>query len=150
MTSRTAVDGFLKERAVAVVGVSRKGRKFGNAVMTDLARKGYRVFPVNPNVDEIDGVRCYPSLKELPEEVGGAVLVVPPRQSEAVVREAAEAGIGRVWMQQGAESPEAIGFCEENGIALVHGECIMMLTEPVTTIHRFHRWLAGLFGKLPS
>jgi hypothetical protein len=52
-------------------------------------------------------------------------------------------------MQQGAESPVAIGYCEEHGIDVVHGECIMMFAAP-TGIHRLHRWLRGFFGRLPA
>ena len=77
------------------------------------------------------------------------MIVVPPAQTEAVVRAAAEAGIKRVWMQQGSQSPEAIRFCEEHGISVVRRECILMFTEPVTSIHRVHRGLWRLLGKLP-
>jgi predicted CoA-binding protein len=65
------------------------------------------------------------------------------------VRDAAAAGIRRVWMQQGAESEAAIRFCAENGISAVHGECILMFAEPAAFYHRMHRWVWGLLGKLP-
>ena len=81
-------------------------------------------------------------------QVGGVVLVVPPEQTEKLVRQAKEAGIQRVWMQQGAESPQAIAYCADNGIDAVHGECIMMFAQP-KGIHRFHRWLWSVLGKLP-
>ena len=64
--------------------------------------------------------------------------------------EANEAGIKKIWMQQGSESPKAIKFCKENGIELVEGECIMMFSEPVKSIHKFHRGLNKLFGKYPK
>ena len=73
------------------------------------------------------GDRCYPSLRDLPEPVGAALIMVAPAQTEAVVRDAAAAGIKQVWMQQGAESAAAVKFCQENGISEVHGECILML-----------------------
>jgi predicted CoA-binding protein len=149
MTSKTTVDGILGQKTMAVVGVSRGGRKFGNMIMKDLKGKGYRVFPVNPHAEMIDGERCYPSLKDLPERPGAVITVVPPAVTEAVVQEAKAAGIKRVWMQQGSESDEAIRFCNENGIEAVHGECILMFAEPVSSIHRFHRWVWKLFGKLP-
>jgi len=150
MTSKAAVDGFLGEKTLAVVGVSRGGRKFGNTVMKELKAKGYRVFPINPHAETIDGERCYPSLRDLPARPGGVVTVVPPAVTEAVVRDAKDAGIKRVWMQQGSESEEAIRFCGEHGLEVVHGECIMMFAEPVGSIHRFHRWVWKLFGKLPA
>lgn len=131
MTTRAAIDDFLAQRTLAVVGVSREGKGFGSMAYEELKAKGYRVFPVNPNAESIGGERCYPSLSALPELVGGVVVVVPPAQTEQVVRDAAAAGIERVWMQQGAESEAAIRFCEENGISVVHGECILMLSEPI-------------------
>jgi predicted CoA-binding protein len=149
MTTRAAVDDFLAQRTLAVVGVSRKGQKFGNMAFRELKNKEYQVFPVNPNAEEIEGERCYPSLKALPKEVGGVLIVVPPEQTEQVVRDAAEAGIRRVWMQQGAESEDAIRFCKEQGISAVHGECILMFAEPTGFGHRMHRWVWGLLGKLP-
>jgi predicted CoA-binding protein len=149
MTTQASVEGFLAERTLAIAGVSRSGKGFGNSVLKDLAGKGYEVLPVHPEAEEVGGVRSFPSLAELPKRVGGLVLVVPPDQSEKLVRQAKEAAIDRIWMQQGAESAEAIRYCEENGIDAVHGECIMMFAQP-TGIHRFHRWLNGVFGKLPT
>ena len=149
MTTQASVEGFLAAETLAVAGVSRSGSGFGNSVLKDLTAKGYEIHPVHPEVDEVGGVRCYRSIADLPREVGGLVLVVPPDQSEKLVRQAKDSGINRVWMQQGAESAEAIRYCKENGIDAVHGECIMMFARP-TGVHRLHRWLNGVFGKLPS
>jgi predicted CoA-binding protein len=149
MTTKASVEGFLAEMALAIAGVSRSGKGFGNSVLKDLIGKGYEMHPIHPEVDEVSGFRCYRSVADLPTEVGGLILVVPPDQSEKLVRQARDAGIKRVWMQQGAESAEAIRYCSENGIDAVHGECVMMFAQP-TGVHRFHRWLNGVFGKLPS
>ena len=150
MTTRAAVEDFLSQRTLAVVGASRDGKKFGNKVYKDLIAKGYQTYPVNPNAETVEGQPCYPSLSALPEPVDGLVCVVPPRVTERVVREAAEAGVSRVWMQQGSESEEAIRFCEENNISVIHGECILMFAEPTEFGHRAHRWVWGLLGKLPE
>ncbi len=150
MTTKAAVADFTAQKKLAVVGISRKGRKFGNMAFKELKKQGYQLFPVNPNAETIEGERCYPSLSELPEPVDSVLIVVPPAETEKVVREAAAAGVKRVWMQQGAESPEAIRFCQENGIEAIHGECILMFTEPSAFFHRAHRWVWGVFGKLPA
>lgn len=150
MSTKAAVADFTAQKKLAVVGMSRKGRKFGNMAFKELKKQGYQLFPVNPNAESIEGEKCYPSLGALPEPVDGVLIVVPPAETEKVVREAAAAGIKRVWMQQGAESPEAIRFCQENGIEAVHGECILMFTEPSAFFHRAHRWVWGVFGRLPA
>ena len=124
-TTKAVVDDFISQHTLAVVGVSRDTKKFGNAAYHALKDKGYRVFPINRNVQSVDGDPCYANLGALPEKVDGVVIVVPPNETEQVVREAGAAGIKRVWMQQGSESPAAIQYCAEHNISEVHGECIM-------------------------
>ncbi len=150
MVSREAVDEFVAQRKLALVGVSRRRGKFGNAALTELAAKGFEVFPVHPSADAVEGKRCWRSLAELPEKVGGVLISVPPGETEKVVRDVVAAGIPRVWMQKGAESAEAIRFCEEHGVRVVHGECILMFAEPAAFSHRAHRWFRGVFGTLPG
>ncbi|MFH1178055.1 MAG: CoA-binding protein [Acidobacteriota bacterium] len=147
---RAAIDDFVAQRTLAIAGVSRSGKSFSNAALKELKAKGYRVFAVNPNASEIDGMPCYASFTALPESVGGALVIVPPEHSESVVRAAAAAGIARVWLQQGAESPAATEAGREAGISLVHGHCILMFAEPVRSFHRFHRFIWRLLGKLPE
>jgi predicted CoA-binding protein len=96
MTSRGVVDDFVSQRKLAVVGVSRKRMKFGNLAFRALRGKGYKLFPVHPFAEGIEGGRCYPSLSMLPEAVDGVLIIVPPAQAEQVVRAAAAAGIRAV------------------------------------------------------
>ncbi len=150
MTTQAAIEDFLSSETFAVVGVSRKQRGFGYTVYNDLKDKGYKVYPVNPNTGTINGERCYPDVQSLPVKVDCAVLVVPPSGTERVVHDVAEAGIRRVWMQQGAESDAAIKYCEEQGISVVSGECIMMFLTPRAFPHNMHHWVRGVIGKLPQ
>lgn len=139
MISQSPIEDFLSQSKIAVVGVSRGGKKFGNVVFRDLRSKGYKVYPVNPSAEIVEGVTCYPSLNDLPESVDGAVLVVPPSITNKVVQNAHEAGIDRIWMQPGAESAQAIQFCEQNDMRVVFGECIMMIAQPMGVANRMHR-----------
>lgn len=150
MTDKATVEEFIAQRKLAVVGVSKNPQKFGTMVFKELKAKGYQVFPINPSMETFEGQPCFPNLASLPEKVGGAVIIVSPAQTEQVVRDAKAAGIPRVWMQQGAESPTAIEYCQKNGLKEVHGECIMMFAQPVGSVHKFHRLVWGLFGKLPK
>jgi hypothetical protein len=149
MTMRAAIEGFLSQKNLAVVGVSRSGKKFGNTAYQELKAKGYRVFPVNPHAETVDGDVCYASLKELPETVGGVLIVVPPKETERVIHEAVDTGVRWIWMQRGAESEEAIRLCEDHGLNVVHGQCILMFAEPSGVPHRLHRWIWKLIGRLP-
>ena len=150
MTSKVAVEEFIGIKDLAVVGVSRKGSKFGNMIYKELKKKGYNTFGVNPKLDTIDGDKCYNSLKELEGKVNGVVNVVSPSNTKSVVEDANAIGIKNIWMQQGSESKEAIEYCKENGINEIHKECILMFAEPVKSIHGFHRWIWKVIGKLPN
>jgi len=145
MTPRSRIESFIAEPALAVVGVSRSGRGFGNAAVRALAEKGYRVHPVHPVLQRVCGIPCFRSFADLPEPINAALVVVPPSQAVGVVRAAAAAGIRRVWLQQGAESPWVLRVCADLGLETVAGECILMYTKP-TGVHRFHRWIHDVFA----
>lgn len=150
MTSKTLVEDFLSEQKIAVVGISRSKNKFGNAIYRELKKKGYTLFPVNPNMSEIEGDKCFPSLSSVPEQVDALIINIPPKNAKAIVEEAKNVGIKKIWMQQGSESEEAIKFCNENNIEVVTGECILMFAEPAAFFHRAHRWVNKITGKLPA
>jgi len=150
MTTKHEIDEFLAQKTLAIVGVSRSGKKFGNTILKDLTRLGYRLLPIHPEAAEVDGVRAFPSFAALPEPVGGVIVCVPPARTESVVKEASTHGIRRVWLQQGAGSAEAIRFCLEQGMSVVHGECVLMYPKPTTSwIHGAHRWIWDLIGRTP-
>lgn len=150
MVTRAAIDDFLGHKRLALVGVSRNGGGFGNMARKELVAKGYALTLVHPEAEAIDGQPCVHHLKDVAGAVDGVVLVTPPAQTEKLVREADEAGIRRVWMQQGSESDAAVRYCEEHGMSVVHHECILMFPNDAPWLHRAHRWLRGTFGHLPS
>ena len=150
MTSKKSVDKFLEHKNLAIVGVSRKSSKFGNVIYKEWKKKGFNVYGVNPKLENIDGDKCFPSLRELKGKVEGIVNVVSKSQTKEVVMEANEIGIKNIWMQQGSESEEAIKYCQANGINEVHKECILMFADPVNSIHSVHRWIWKFLGKLPN
>jgi len=148
MNIQETIEDFVAQRALALVGISRDPRKFGNVVFKELKSRGYRVYPLHRVAQFIQDERCYPNLQSLPEPVGGMIIVVPPKETEAVVREASLAGIRRIWMQQGAESEEAIRFCRENGLDVIYGRCILMHAPRVTSFHRLHRFFSRITGRI--
>jgi len=140
MTNAERIAAFTAQPAVAVFGVSRSGKKFGNIACRELRAKGYRVYPIHPIATAIGSMRCYPKIADLPEHVDAALVVVPPVAALDVVRDIAAAGVRPVWLQQGADSPRVLELCRELQLEVVAGECILMYTQP-TGIHRAHRWL---------
>jgi predicted CoA-binding protein len=150
MNKKEIIGEFLNGEPIAVVGVSSNEKKFGSTVFKDLLKKGYTVYPVNPKLAEFNRNKCYPDLTSLKGKVKRALLVVPSLQTSLVVHQAFESGIELIWMQQGSESESASEFCRKNGIKLIDHECILMFAQPVVSFHKFHRFVAKLFRKLPA
>jgi hypothetical protein len=126
MNQKLIMEFLDKNNVFAVVGASRNPKKYGHQVYKDLRNAGYRVYPVNPNTNEVLGDECYPSIEALPVKPDVADLVVPPKVTEQVVKTCKKLGITKVWMQPGSESETAINFCRENGMDIIHGVCVMV------------------------
>jgi predicted CoA-binding protein len=86
----------------------------------------------------------------MPERVERLLVSVKPDRADLVVRDAAAAGVRQIWFQQGSESPAALETCRSLGLAAVHGQCILMFAEPVGSVHKLHRCVLKLFGRLPG
>lgn len=126
MNEKLVKEFLSKKNIFAVVGASRDPEKYGHQVYKDLKNAGYEVYAVNPNAEEILGDKCYPSLENLPVKPDVVDIVVPPRVTEHTVETCKKLGITKVWMQPGSESEKAIKFCEQNGIDVVYGVCVMV------------------------
>jgi len=120
------VKDFIKQKRFAVVGSFRNEKKYAYRIFRDLIKRGYEVFPVNPNIFQVDSKVCYKSLSEIPFEVDVVDLVTPPLVTEHIVKECLKKGVKRAWMQPGAESQAAIKFCEDNNIRTIYGMCVML------------------------
>lgn len=115
-----------KNNVYAVIGVSDNPSKYGHVVFFDLLNAGYKTYGVNPRGGEVRGEKIYPSLDDLPEAPDVVNLVVPPSVTVKVLEKCVKLGVKKAWMQPGAESPEAIQFCRDNGIDVIHDMCIMV------------------------
>ncbi len=131
---------YLSPRAMAVVGASNERDKFGNLVCRELKTRGFLVFPVNPHENEICGERCYRTINELGDLTDRLLIVLPPDVTRQLVRNLDPEFVSYVWMQNGAESPDAIRICNAKGIGTIHGQCILMYAQPVRSYHLLHRW----------
>lgn len=135
------IEAFLRQERIALVGASHDPKDFSRIVMRELLELGYDVVPVNPKAGTIEGRTAYARLTDLPEPVGGALLMVPAAASEAVVRDAAAAGVPRVWLHRGggpgASSPGAVRAAHDLDLALVDGECPLMFVGR-SRVHRVH------------
>lgn len=150
MASKKMVEEFLSQKDIAVVGVSTNKKKFGTIIYNDLKSKGYSVYAVNPKLQSINNQKVYSSASELPENVKSIVIVIPPEQTLKVLTEAAEKGITHYWLQQGSSDQKVEDFCDDHKLNYVADECILMFTQPSAFIHKAHKWINGVLGKLPA
>jgi uncharacterized protein len=150
---KKVIDKFIGDKNIALIGVSKNPQKFGNALLKELSKKGYNVFPVHPELKEVEGTKCLSSLEDLPDNVKNLLLAVQPKVTEEIVGNINPQKIKRVWMLKGAgkgsASEKAIQECKNKGIEVVYGFCPMMFYSP-SGIHGFHFWLRKTFGKIPT
>ncbi len=131
---------YLSPRSMVVVGASNVRGKFGNYACRELKARGFRVFPVNPHEKDICGENCYHTINELNTLKNRMLIVLPPDMTRKLVRDLNPEFVSYVWMQNGAESPEAIRICNAKGIRTIYGQCILMHAQPVRSYHLLHRW----------
>jgi predicted CoA-binding protein len=96
------------QRVVAVIGASSNRRKFGNRAVRAYLEQGYTVVPINPHEREVEGLRAYASVLDVPGPIDMASFYVPPEVGERVIDEVARKQIAEVWLNPGAESDALI------------------------------------------
>ena len=110
-----------------MVGASDNRAKFGNRIYRVLRARGYTVYPVNPMMETVEGDRAYPDIGSLPGGVEVLDIVIPPPRVLPVLDQAKAAGITRIWLQPGAESPEVLAHAAALGLEVVAGgPCAMV------------------------
>ncbi|MBC8109328.1 MAG: CoA-binding protein [Anaerolineae bacterium] len=117
---------MLRGQRIAVVGLSDNPSRAAHRIAQFLRSDGREVIPVNPNFDEVMGVRCYPTVASIPETVD---VVDVFRRSEFcadVVRDAIDAKASGVWLQSGIINTEARHLAEEAGLGYVEDRCLMV------------------------
>ena len=117
---------FIAQKNIAVIGSFRSSEKIAYRVLLKLVERGYNVFPINPSLAEVEGLKCYKSVIDVPVDIDAVDLVTPPEATEKVVEDCKRKSVKFIWMQPGAESGKAIKFCEDNNIKLIHDMCLLV------------------------
>jgi len=149
MTTLKQINDFIEAQPIALVGVSRNPKKFGYTAFKELKEKGMKIIPVNPQADEILGEKVFPNVSALPSDVQGIIILTKKNQTIGVIREAKEKGIKQIWIQQMADTKEAIDELKGTDINYITGECILMHFKP-HSIHKFHGKIMKFFGRYPK
>ena len=151
---KDAASEFLAGKRVAVTGVSRQPKDHGsNVVYRRLRDRGYEVFAVNPNAEEVEGDRCYRNLRAIPGGVDAVVIATRPERAEETMRECAELGITHVWMHRGpgagSVSQVAADYGRKHGIAVIDGGCPCMFGPTADPGHKVMRGIFTVTGNVP-
>ena len=118
-----------------------------------LRQRGYTVFAVNPQADQVEGDKCYPDLTSIPDGVDWVVIGTRPQTAEATIRECADLGITRVWMHRGpgagSVSHSAAEYGRQRGITVIEGGCPCMFGPTADPGHKAMRFVYALTGNVP-
>lgn len=117
---------MLDKKTWAVVGATPNEHKFGFKIFKKLRDFGYTVYPVNPMYDEIDGVKCYPSIEAIDAEIDCVNVVVAPERAAEALEQTNAAGIKYIWFQPGTFTPEIIDRSEVLGLGTVYYNCVLV------------------------
>ena len=150
---KNAAAEFLAKKRLAVTGVSRTPKQHGsNNVYRRLRERGYDVFAVNPNADEVEGDRCYPNLASIPGGVEAVVIGTRPEIAEQTMDECIELGIRYVWMHRGpgagSVSPAATELGRQHGMTVIDGGCPLMFGPTADLGHKLMRLVYA--GRVPK
>lgn len=128
MTLQEQIQAFLAAGPFAVAGASPDRSKYGNKVLRCYQQHGLEAFPIHPREPEVEGLKAYPSLSELPVAVGALSIITPPPVTLKVVAEAIRLGIQHLWMQPGAEGPESLALARQHGLNVIAGgPCLLVV-----------------------
>ena len=150
---KEAASAFLANKRVAVTGVSRTPKTHGsNNVYRRLRERGYDVFAVNPNAEQVEGDRTYPNLRSIPGGVEAVVIGTGPETAERTMHECADLGIKHVWMHRGpgagSVSAAATDYGRQHGITVIDGGCPLMFEPTADFGHRVLRFVYA--GRVPK
>jgi uncharacterized protein len=150
---KEAAAAFLANKRVAVTGVSRTPKTHGsNTVYKRLRERGYEVFAVNPNADEVEGDRSYKDIASIPGGIDAVVIATRPQIAEDAMRECVALGIKHVWMHWGSGatsvSAAATEYGRQHGLTVIDGGCPLMFAPTADLGHKVMRVVLG--GRVPK
>ncbi len=122
-TSANPAAVLTSAKTIAVVGMSTNPDKPANFAPMELHRRGWTVIPVNPNADEVAGLKSYPSLDAVPGPIDVVNVFRPASEAPGIAVDAAKVGAKALWLQKGIVSDEARQVAEAAGMAFVENQC---------------------------
>ena len=121
-----AIRAMLEGRRIAVVGMTPDASRAGNYVPAFLRSRGREVVPVTPTYGEVDGLKSYATLGDVPGHIDVVLVFRRPEFCAQIAEEAVAVHAGGLWLQSGIYNDEARRIAEAAGIEFVQGRCMMV------------------------
>ena len=152
--TKSRINEFLSAKRIAVIGPSRNQKEYSRMLFKELLKQGYDAIPVNPNIDELEGRKCYQNIKDINPVPERALILLAEDKTEQAVLDCAEAGIKDIWLHRhvagGVSDTRAIYRAEEKGLNLITGFCMFMFLPKSNWFHKFHGNIMKLIGIYPK
>jgi uncharacterized protein len=116
-------------KTVAIIGASNDRAKYGNKAVRAFQRQGFTVHPVNPKEAEVEGLRTYASVRDVPEKPQLVSVYVPPPVLLKLLPDIAERGCDELWLNPGTESPAVLEKAKALGLKVVQTCSILAIGE---------------------
>lgn len=151
---RQEIEAFWASQRLAVVGIPRDPKEFGQRLFADMRQWGYDAVPVTPHMTSIGDTKAYASVRDIEPGVEGVLLLTSPNVNEQIVADCAAAGVKRVWFygvsDRSRENEAAIKYCEEHGMGVIPGYCPYMFQPRAPFFHKIHGFVARVTGQCPK
>jgi predicted CoA-binding protein len=144
MLQKEKVDQFWMKKHLALFGLSRNPKSISRQVYDLLVGKGYKIYPVNPNSEQIDTISCYKSLDAVDEKLEGAIIITNPKISLEVIEQCHQKNIHDLWFQLETMDDEVKAYLKEHGMNYIYS-CALLHHKEIGFPHSWHRFFYHLF-----
>jgi len=145
MLSKEKVNNFWMKKNLALFGLSRDPKKISRRVYELLVSKEYQIYPINPNVEQIDSITCYKSLDDIKKKLEGAIVITNPKISIEVVKKCHQKNISELWFQLDTMDDNVTAYLEENEMNYIYS-CVLLHHKEAGFPHTWHRFFYRLFS----
>lgn len=154
MNMKYVIDQFLADKHLAIIGVSREKNQWGHMLMQSFSKMNYQIYPVNPNAETIDGMRCVADVSLLPKHVKNAIVTLPYQKTKELIMSISNNKLDRMWLPtKGCKTDQAykelIPILRSKNIDAVYDVCPMMFFYP-HHIHKLHFKISKFMKCLPK
>ncbi|MBI5092385.1 MAG: CoA-binding protein [Candidatus Hydrogenedentes bacterium] len=107
-------------RTIAIIGASTDRRKYGNKAVRAFQQGGWTVYPVNAKANEVEGLKCYSSISDVPEPIDRVSMYVAPAIGKGLLKDIAAKKPGEVYFNPGSEDDEILSQAEALGLNAIN------------------------------